>query len=64
MNQSGFFRVSIAKRNTNIYFKYQIRNQLVNKEIIRKDIMELKESVEECGFLWGIIDKERAKENS
>lgn len=59
-NQTGFFRVTIAKRNENIYFKYQIRNQLIKKELIRKDILELKESVEKCGFLWGIIDIKKA----
>ena len=63
MNQSGFFRVSIAKRKNNKYFKYQIRNELIHKEIIKKDIYELKQIVEEYGFLWGIIDLKKAKDN-
>ena len=62
MNQTGFFRVSIAKRRNKNYFKYQIRNELVRKEIIRKDIYELKEAVEKYGFLWGIIDINKAIE--
>lgn len=63
-NETGFFRVTIAKRNDNKYFKYQIRNRLIHKEIIRKDILELKTQVEDCGFLWGIVDKTKAEQNS
>ena len=59
-NQTGFFRVSIAKRRDKEYFKYQIRNELVKKEIIKKDIYELKEQVEAYGFLWGIVDIDKA----
>lgn len=61
---TGFFRTTITKRNNNKYFKYQIRNRLVRKEIIAKDIMELKKKVEEYGFLWGIINKEEAEQHS
>lgn len=63
MNKSGFFRVTFAKRGNNLYFKYQIRNELVTKELLSKDIMELKKKVENYGFLWGITDLEKAKEN-
>ena len=59
-NQTGFFRVTIAKRRDKLYFKYQIRNELVKKEIIKKDIFELKEIVESYGFLWGIVDINKA----
>lgn len=64
MSQTGFFRVTIAKRNDNKYYKYQIRNRLVHKEIIAKDIMDLKRKVEKYGFLWGILDIQKAQENS
>ena len=64
MNKTGFFRVTIAKRHGNDYFKYQIQNVLVKKEILAKDIMDLKKKVEAYGFLWGIIDKEIAEQNS
>lgn len=64
MSQTGFFRVTIAKRNDNKYYKYQIRNRLVHKEIIAKDIMDLKRKVEKYGFLWGIIDIQKAQKNS
>ena len=61
---TGFFRTTIAKKNGKEYYKYQIRNRLVNKEIYAKDIMDLKEKVELYGFLWGIIDKEEAEKHS
>ena len=61
---TGFFRTTIATRNGNRYFKYQIRNRLVQKEIIAKDIMDLKIKVESYGFLWGIIDKNEAEKHS
>lgn len=62
MNKTGFFRVSVAKRRDKEYFKYQIRNELVHKEIIKKDIYMLKETVESYGFLWGIIDIDKAEQ--
>lgn len=61
---TGFFRTTITKRKNNQYFKYQIRNRLVKKEIIAKDIMELKQKVEKNGFLWGIIDEKLAEKYS
>ena len=61
---TGFFRTTIATRNGNKYYKYQIRNRLVNKEIIAKDIMDLKDKVESYGFLWGIINKNEAEQHS
>ena len=60
-NKTGFFRVTIATRYGNNYFKYHIRNELIKKEQIRKDIYELKETVEECGLLWGITDITKAE---
>ena len=60
MSQTGFYRVFKTKRNKQEYFKYQIRNQLIKKEIVRKDIYELKQAVEEAGLLWGIVDKQKA----
>ena len=64
MNQTGFFRVSIQKKGDNRYYKYQIRNRLIKKEIVSKDIMDLKNKVEKYGFLWGIINKEKAEKHS
>lgn len=64
MNKTGFFRVTFAKRGNNKYFKYQIRNELVKKEIMARDIMELKNKVQGYGFLWGITDRIKAEENS
>ena len=64
MSQTGFFRVTIAKRNDNKYYKYQIRNRLVHKEIVSKDIMVLKRKVEKYGLLWGIIDIKKAQKNN
>lgn len=57
---TGFYRVFIKNVRGKKYFKYQIRNKLVRKEFIRKDIYELKKAVEEAGFLWGITDREEA----
>lgn len=64
MNQTGFFRTTIVKKNNNKYYKYQIRNKLIQKEIVSKDIMDLKNKVEKYELLWGIIDKNLAYENS
>ena len=58
---TGFYRVFIIERDKQHYFKYQIRNKLVQKEITRKDIYELKEAVENAGLLWGIIDRQKAE---
>lgn len=60
---SGFYRVLVINKNGKQYFKYQIRNKLINKEITRKDIYELKQAVEQEGFLWGIVDKEQANKH-
>ena len=38
-------------------------NKLVDKELTRTDIFELKQAVEDHGFLWGIIDIPLANEN-
>lgn len=61
---TGFFRTTIATRKENKYFKYQVKNRLVHKEFIAKDIMDLKNKVEANGFLWGIIDEEQAEKYS
>jgi len=61
---TGFFRTTIATRHNKQYYKYQIRNRLVNKEIIAKDIMDLKNKVESYGFLWGIINKNEDEKHS
>lgn len=61
---TGFFRTTTTKKNGTEYFKYQIRNRLVHKELMAKDIKELKQKVESNGFLWGIIDKELAEKHS
>ena len=61
MSKTGFYRVFITNDG---YFKYQIRNKLIKKEIMRKDIYELKTAVEKAGLLWGIVDIERAKQYS
>ena len=61
---TGFFRTTTTKKNGTKYFKYQIRNRLVHKELMAKDIKDLKEKVESYGFLWGIIDIEEAEKHS
>lgn len=61
---TGFFRTTTTKKNGTRYFKYQIRNRLIHKEVMAKDIKDLKEKVEAYGFLWGIIDKEEAEQHS
>lgn len=64
MSETGFYRVFKTKRKDIEYYRYQVRNKLLQKEITRKDIYELKQAVEEAGLLWGIIDLEKAKSNS
>lgn len=60
---TGFYRVFEIERNGQKYFRYQIRNKLINKEITRKDIYELKQAVEKAGLLWGIINLDDAIKN-
>ena len=62
MSKTGFYRVFPSKNGK--YLKYQIRNKLVSMEIERKDIYDLKQAVEEAGFLWGIIDMDKAEQYS
>ena len=64
MNESGFYRVLIVHNGGQTYYRYQIRNKLLHKEITRKDIYKLKQAVEEKGLLWGITDLEKAEKNS
>ena len=60
---TGFYRVFKVQINGDTYFRYQVRNRLIKKEITRKDIYELKQEVEKAGLLWGIIDLAKALEN-
>lgn len=60
---TGFYRVFKIERDNQEYYKYQIRNKLIKKEITRKDIYELKKAVEEAGLLWGITDIDKAETN-
>lgn len=64
MSKTGFYRTTIQIKDNKQYYKYVIKNKLIFKEITRKDIMELKKEVEKQGFLWGITDIDKAKENS
>lgn len=64
MSVTGFYRTTIQRRDNKQYYKYTINNKIVFKEITRKDIMELKKEVEKQGFLWGIVDIQKAQENS
>lgn len=59
---TGLFRVTIAKQSGQEYYKYQIRNRLINDSIMSNNILELKRKVIEKGYLWGIINKEEAQE--
>lgn len=61
---TGFFRTTVTQKDGKDYFKYQVRNRLVHKELMAKDIKKLKEKVEANGLLWGIIDKEQAEQHS
>jgi hypothetical protein len=60
---TGFYRVLEIERDGQKYFRYQVRNKLINKEITRKDIYELKQAVEEAGLLWGIVNPIEANKN-
>lgn len=60
---TGFYRVFKVERGYQKYYKYQVRNKLIKKEITRKDIYELKRAVEEAGLLWGITDIDKAETN-
>ena len=60
---TGFYRVFKIERDKEEYYKYQIRNKLIKKEITRKDIYEQKKAVEEAGLLWGITDIDKAETN-
>lgn len=64
ISKTGFYRTTTYKKDDKEYFKYTIKNKLIFKEITRKNIMELKKEVEKQGFLWGITDMKKAKENN
>lgn len=64
MSNTGFYRVFIKKKNKKKYYVYQIRNKIINKDIVRKDIYELKKAVNQAGLLWGVIDIQQAKQHS
>lgn len=64
ISKTGFYRTTTYKKDDKEYFKHTVKNKLIFKEIIRKDIMELKKEVEKQGFLWGITDMKKAKENN
>lgn len=53
---TGFYRVLEIHNNNNRYYKYKINNKLLRKEIVRRDILELKHEVEKAGLLWGITN--------
>ncbi|MBO5476229.1 MAG: hypothetical protein J6A15_00560 [Clostridia bacterium] len=61
---TGFFRVVQTKQHGKYYYKYSVRNRLVKKELMSKDIKALKEKVESHGFLWGIINEEEAEKHT
>ena len=61
---TGFYRVIKTKQHGRYYYKYSIRNKLVKKELMAKDIKKLKDKVDSHGFLWGIIDKEEAEKHT
>lgn len=64
MSKTGFYRTTIHIKDGKEYYKYAIKNKLVFKEIVRKDIMNLKNEVEKQGFLWGITDLKKAEQHS
>lgn len=61
---TGFFRVTKIKQHGRYYYKYSVRNKLVKKELMANDMKKLKDKVESHGFLWGIIDKEKAEKHT
>ena len=66
-NNTGLFRVSRIKNGNlkkGFRYSYQIHNDLVDMDIRRTDIMDLKRVVLERGLLWGITDLEKAKQTA
>lgn len=59
---TGFYNTVLKTENGRKYFKYQVNNKIVKKEIKKKDILILKKTVEELGLLWGIYDLELANQ--
>lgn len=57
---TGFYNTVLKTEKGRRYFKYQVNNKIVSKEIKKKDILTLKKTVEELGLLWGVYDLELA----
>ena len=62
MNNTGFFRVSKVKSNTKngFRFTYQVTNELIQMDIRRVNLLDLKNEVESKGLLWGIVEMNKA----
>ena len=60
---TGFYRVYKIRIKEKEYYKYKIQNKMLWKEIVRKDIYELKKAVEEAGLLWGIVNLPEAQKH-
>ena len=60
---TGFYRVYKVCIKEKEYYKYKIQNKMLWKEIVRKDINELKKAVEEAGLLWGIVNLHEAQKH-
>lgn len=60
---SGLYRVyEVKKKNRkNNVWSYRVKNKLVQKEIYRKNLLEVKKIAEIEGFLWGITNEQEAR---
>lgn len=71
-NQTGFYRVSRADykyktkngTKTKIKWVYQVNNNLITKQIKSDNLIKLKMKVLEEGFMWGIVDLEKAEKTA
>lgn len=51
----------IITKNKHKYFRYQIKNKLIHKEITRKDILEIKKAVEDVKLLLALLTFNKPK---
>lgn len=60
MNNTGLFRVHKTYYKKEPLFIYAIRNELVHDKITSKNLLKLKNEVENKGYLWGITEMDKA----
>ena len=67
-NNSGFYNVSRVKtknkKKHKLMWQYRIHNKIIKDKITAPSLQLLKIRVLDKGYLWGIVDLEKAKKSA